>query len=68
MRFLFNLVRIKGLYVYRALLAHPQEELNKRYIACVLCLLTAPGLDQFHSNPGAANWHNTHAIYQVLFV
>jgi F0F1-type ATP synthase membrane subunit a len=21
---------------------------------------------QFHSNPGAANWHNTHAIYQML--
>jgi hypothetical protein len=34
MHFLFNLLRIKGLYM-------------------------------FHSNPGAANWHNTQAIYQM---
>jgi hypothetical protein len=48
MHFLFNLLRIKGLYMFRALLAHPQEAL--------------------HFNPGAANWHNTHAIYQVPLV
>jgi hypothetical protein len=23
-------------------------------------------LHQFHSNPDAANWHNTHAVYQVF--
>jgi hypothetical protein len=28
MQFLFNLVRIKGLYMFRALLAHPQEALH----------------------------------------
>jgi hypothetical protein len=32
---------------------------NNWYIACVLCL--------FHSNPGG-NRHNTHAVYQLLFV
>jgi hypothetical protein len=37
------------------------------YIACVLCQLAAPGLE-WNSNPGAANWHNTHAIYQVPLV
>jgi hypothetical protein len=44
--FLFNLLRIKGLYIFRALLAHPQEELHSGtwYIACVLCQLAAPGL------------------------
>jgi hypothetical protein len=31
---------------------------DRWYIAGVLC----------HSNPCAANWHNTHAIYQVTFV
>jgi hypothetical protein len=36
MHFLFNLVRINGLYMFRALAQH--------------------------SNPSAANWHNTHAI------
>jgi hypothetical protein len=28
MHFLFNLLRIKGLYIFRALLAHPQEALH----------------------------------------
>jgi hypothetical protein len=32
MHFLFNLLRIKGLYMFRALLAHPQEALNKRHL------------------------------------
>jgi hypothetical protein len=34
--FLFNLLRIKGLYMFRALLAHPQEVLHKRHLVyCV---------------------------------
>jgi hypothetical protein len=40
MQFLLNLLRIKGLYMFRALLAHPQ--------------LAAPGL-KWNFNPGAAN-------------
>jgi hypothetical protein len=36
MQFLFNLLRIKGLYMFRALRAHPQEALNKRHLVyCV---------------------------------
>jgi hypothetical protein len=36
MNFLFSLLRIKGLYMFRALLAHPQEALNKRHLVyCV---------------------------------
>jgi hypothetical protein len=36
MPFLFNLLRIKGLYMLRALLAHTQEALNKRHLVyCV---------------------------------
>jgi hypothetical protein len=36
MHFLFNLLRIKGLYMFRALLAHPQEVLYKRHLVyCV---------------------------------
>jgi hypothetical protein len=56
MHFLFSLVRIKGLYVFRALLAHPQEALQcgTWYIACVLCQLAAPGL-KLRFNAGAAN-------------
>jgi hypothetical protein len=30
--FLFNLLRIKGLYMFQALLAHPQEVLQKRHL------------------------------------
>jgi hypothetical protein len=32
MRFLFNLLRIKGHYMFRALLTYPQEAQNKRYL------------------------------------
>jgi hypothetical protein len=32
MHFLFSLLRIKGLYMFRALLAHPQGTLHKRYL------------------------------------
>jgi hypothetical protein len=36
MHFLFNLLRIKGLYMFRALLAHPQESLHKQHLVyCV---------------------------------
>jgi membrane protein CcdC involved in cytochrome C biogenesis len=39
MHFLFSLLRIKGLYMFRALLAHPQEALHKRYLVyCVLVM------------------------------
>jgi hypothetical protein len=66
MHFLFSLLRIKGLYMFPALLAHPQEALHSGtwYTACVLSV----GCSQDWSGTGAANWHNTHAIYQVLFV
>jgi hypothetical protein len=36
MHFLFNLLGIEGLYMFRALLAHPQEVLNK-HTKCRLC-------------------------------
>jgi hypothetical protein len=32
MHSLFSLLRIKGLYMFRALLAHPQEALHKRHL------------------------------------
>jgi hypothetical protein len=36
MHFVFSLLRIKGLYMFRALLAHPPEALDKRHLAyCV---------------------------------
>jgi hypothetical protein len=56
-----NLLSIKSLYIFRALLAHPQEALYRRryiggawHIAYVLCQLAAPGLE-WTFNPGAAN-------------
>jgi hypothetical protein len=36
MHSVFNLLSIKGLYIFRALLAHPQEALHKRHLVyCV---------------------------------
>jgi hypothetical protein len=40
MHFLFSLVRIKGLCMFRALLAQRQEALNKRYL--VYCVRVMP--------------------------
>jgi hypothetical protein len=41
--FLFSLLRINSLYMFRALVAHPQEHCtnNNSHIACVLCQLAA---------------------------
>jgi hypothetical protein len=36
MYFLFQLLRIEGFYMFRALLAHPQEAMHKRHL--VYCM------------------------------
>jgi hypothetical protein len=36
----FNLLRVKSLYMFRTLLAHPQEALNKRQLAVCHSQLT----------------------------
>jgi hypothetical protein len=43
MTILLNLLRFKGLCMFRALLAHPQEALQNGtwYIECTLCQLAA---------------------------
>jgi hypothetical protein len=40
MHFLFNLLRIKGLYMFRALLAHPQEANHKRQLVHCVCVMS----------------------------
>jgi hypothetical protein len=54
MHFSFNLLRIKCLYMFRALLTHPQEALHKRHLVYCTRILSV----------GSA----TVAIYQVPFV
>jgi hypothetical protein len=51
----FNWLRIMGLYMFRALLAHPQESLHSStwYITCVLCQLAALS---YHLRPNTAGW------------
>jgi hypothetical protein len=38
--FLFSLLRIKGLYMFRALLAHHQEALHKRHLVYYVCVMS----------------------------
>jgi hypothetical protein len=64
MDFLFSLLRIKGLYMFRALLAHLKEPLHKRHLVYCVRVMSV-GCSRIDD---AANWHNTHAIYQVPFV
>jgi hypothetical protein len=83
MHFSFSLLRIKGLYMFRSLLADPQEALNKQHlvycvrimsVGCATVAVTALGMlrvclygSWLCCNRAIANWH-THAIYQVQFV
>jgi hypothetical protein len=62
MLFLFNLLRITGLYMFRALLAHPQEALHKLHLVYCVRIMSVgcTRIEVFHFN------HNMHAIYQVL--
>jgi hypothetical protein len=50
MHFLFNLVRIKGLYMFRALLVHLREALHKRDLVYYVSVMSVGCI-----NPGAAN-------------
>jgi hypothetical protein len=44
MHFSFSLLEIKGLYMFRALLAHPQEVLHERHLVyCVRIMLVVCG-------------------------
>jgi hypothetical protein len=40
MNFLFSLLRIKGLYMFQALLAHPQEALQKQHLVYCVRLMS----------------------------
>jgi hypothetical protein len=49
MHYLLNLLRIKGLYMFRALLAYPQEALHKRqfvYSNIPSAVCSAPAEDE----------------------
>jgi hypothetical protein len=48
MHFSFNLLRITGLYMFRALLAYPQEALHKRHLVYCVRVMSV----------GCTNWHN----------
>jgi hypothetical protein len=50
MHFLFSLLTVKSLYIFRALLAHPDEALHKRHL--VYCVRV---MSFGFTNPGAAN-------------
>jgi hypothetical protein len=56
MQFLFNLLRIKGLYCFEHYfrIVRRRYRSGTSYTACVLCQLAAPGLE-CNSNSGAAN-------------
>jgi hypothetical protein len=50
MHFSFNLLRIKGLYMFRALLVHPQEALHKQHLVyCVHIGLMSVSLQSWYS-------------------
>jgi hypothetical protein len=56
MHFSFNLLRIKGLYMFGALLAHPQQALHKRhFIYPVRIMSVGCGTVTVNCNSATAN-------------
>jgi hypothetical protein len=57
LHFLFSLLKIMGLYMFRALLAHPQEVMNKgQLVYCVRFMCVGcTSMGEEHSNAGAAS-------------
>jgi hypothetical protein len=54
---------MNDLYMFRALLAHPQEVQHKRQLVyCVRVMSVGFTRIGVHPIPGAANRHNPHAI------
>jgi hypothetical protein len=53
--------------MFRTLLANPQEALHKRHLVYCKHVMSVD-CARIHSNPGAANLHNTHTVYQESFV
>jgi hypothetical protein len=52
MHFLFSLLRIKGFYMFQALLAHPQEALHKRHLVYYVSVMSVGCIRigvEFHS-------------------
>jgi hypothetical protein len=61
MHFVFSLLRIKDLYMFRALLAHPEEALHERHLVyCVRVMSVGCTRTEVELNDGA--------VYQVLLV
>jgi hypothetical protein len=68
MHFSFSLMRIKGLYMFRVLLAHPQEALNKRHLVyCVRMMSVGCGTVAVKQQSCHSHWHYTHVMYQMPF-
>jgi hypothetical protein len=60
----FNVLRIKGPYMFRALLAHPHEALHKRRLVyCVRIISVGCDTVALHCNRAAASRHYMHAVY-----
>jgi hypothetical protein len=64
--FLFSLLRIKGLYMFRELLAHPQEVLHKRHL--VYCeRVMSVGCYQDWSGAGVSDTRSTPIGVELVF-
>jgi hypothetical protein len=57
---LFNLLRIKSLYMFRTLLAHLQEVLHKRVLLYCVSIMSVGC-----TGIGAANLHNTQRLLKM---
>jgi hypothetical protein len=63
--FSFSLLRIKRLYMFRALPVHPQEAIHKRYLVCCVRVTIAVSLQSWHSQLALYARNIPSAVYAV---
>jgi hypothetical protein len=66
MQFLLNLLSMKRHYMFRALLAHPQEALHKLHLVYGVHVMSVGCIRLGEEMVQPTD--NTHVTYQVLFV
>jgi hypothetical protein len=64
MNFLFSFLRSKGLYMFRALLAHPQEALHKRHLVYCVRVMSV-GCYQEWSGTGVGDITLHHVVFTI---
>jgi hypothetical protein len=60
-------INLSSMFFWPCIIVYQYRETNAMHLLFNLLIIKSPELE-WNSSRGAANWHNTHAIFQVPFV